>query len=149
MFLVLTSCKNSNEVGIELIGVYDFKGDYGNTINWEITYGFPYRMERNFNQLMTTCSDKPLEYSDFLTKCIGIDLTKEELMDIFAKNDIISSKQPIKKVLRDTEYTRQDMCPEWGLEPVEVIVDNSTQAKNKIYLYKISDKKKYRFGLCP
>jgi hypothetical protein len=149
IFLVLTSCENSNNVEIELIGVYDFNGEYGNTINGKKTYDFPYRIESDFNQLMTTCSDKPLEFSDFLTKCIGIGLTKERLKNILTNNDIITSKQPIIKVLRNTVYTRQDRCSDWKFEPIEVIVESSVINKNRIYLYKINGKNKYRLALCP
>ena len=147
ILLLQSSC--SKEVPIEFIGDYEFVGEFTATINDVPTSDNPYWIQNSFRQLMNTCSNLPVGYTTFSQTCIGFeDADKEKLAKLLEEYDIIVSQVPIKQILKNTQFTKQDGCDYYG-QIVEVIPDKSKVEEKRIYLYKIAPKNEYRFVLCP
>lgn len=150
--LFYASC--SNEVNITFIGDYEFIRELTPTINENPTIDEPYSSDEpywiteNYEQLINTCCGSIINYQDFNNNCIKFkDITKEDLIVILSDYDIIISEKPIKKILRNTAFTKQDGC-DYYMEPVEVVLED-TKKINRIFLYKVKPKGQYRTMLCP
>ena len=141
--ILIVSC--SGRIEYEYIGTYELSGTLSLS-DGRLIEQDGYWIRNTKEQLLHICGDSTLS-------CIEIDdLGRRKIINLLGKNDIIISSIPIKEMLTKTPYTDKDQCPYLKSQVIEVIGDKEridSGSGDKIFVYTISPKGRYRFTLCP
>jgi len=127
---LIISCSTYKEKVYKLIGEY----------NYVITDA------SKFNNCYLSDNSFGYTISDLKLNSCGIEISNINSINDTDKDFIITFNYPIKDVLLSSELINNEGVGETSKQPLEIILDKTVK-KNKVFIYKLNKKGKYRLLL--
>ena len=76
------------------------------------------------------------------------DEEKNRIAQLLKSYDLVFTRSKIEDILFNTEYTKRDQCDHWK-EVIDIRLSTESASNEKVNIYGIQPKNKYRHVLCP